>query len=41
MHVASVTGSISQTYMQIIQIGTPMFGKYNLKGVNIKLPTSP
>lgn len=35
-YVAFVTGYIGQTYIQIAQIETPMFGKHNLKGINIQ-----
>ena len=35
MHLAFVTGGISHTYMLVIQVGTPVFHKYRLKGFNI------
>jgi hypothetical protein len=39
-YVTFVTGDIGQTYIQIAQIRIPMFGKHNLKGINISLPAS-
>jgi hypothetical protein len=35
-YVTFVTGDIGQTYIQIAQIRIPMFGKHNLKGINIQ-----